>query len=103
MAQLVKNPPTNAGYARNVGSIPGLRRFPEGGNGNPLQYFCLKNSYGQGSLVGYSPWGDKALESTEYTHTFLEINKFCKMSTLILNKVIAIDIICMIKLCWGPQ
>ena len=26
------------------GSIPGLGRSPEEGNGNPLQYSCLKNS-----------------------------------------------------------
>jgi len=25
------------------GSIPGLRRFPGEGNGNPLQYSCLEN------------------------------------------------------------
>ena len=27
-----------------MGSIPGSGRSPGGGNGNPLQYFCLKNS-----------------------------------------------------------
>ena len=27
----------------NPGSIPGLRRSPGEGNGNPLQYFCLEN------------------------------------------------------------
>ena len=26
-----------------VGSIPGSGRSPGGGNGNPLQYSCLKN------------------------------------------------------------
>ena len=30
--------------AGNPGSIPGLGRFPGEGNGNPLQYSCLKNS-----------------------------------------------------------
>ena len=34
------------------GSIPGLGRSPEEGNGNPLQYSCLEN--GQRSLAGYS-------------------------------------------------
>ena len=28
---------------RDVGSIPGLGRFPGEGNGNPLQYSCLEN------------------------------------------------------------
>ena len=28
---------------RDLGSIPGLGRFPGEGNGNPLQCFCLEN------------------------------------------------------------
>ena len=32
----VKNPPANAGDIRDVGSIPGLGRFPGGGHGNLL-------------------------------------------------------------------
>ena len=40
----VKNPPANAGDARDTSSIPGSGRSPGGGNGNPLQYSCLKNS-----------------------------------------------------------
>ena len=39
-----KNLPASAGDARDLGSIPGLGRSPEGGNGHPLQYSCLKNS-----------------------------------------------------------
>ena len=37
----VKNPPANAG---NMGSILVSGRFPGGGNGNPLQHFCLGNT-----------------------------------------------------------
>ena len=44
MAQQVKNLPANAGDTRDKGLIPGLGRFPRGGNGNPLPYFCLENS-----------------------------------------------------------
>ena len=29
--------------ARDLGSIPGLRRSPEGGHDNPLQNSCLEN------------------------------------------------------------
>ena len=39
---VVKNLPTNAG------SIPGLRRSPREGHGNPLQYSCLKNIMDRG-------------------------------------------------------
>ena len=37
VAQVVKNLPDNAGEAGDVSSIPGLGRFPGGGNGNSLQ------------------------------------------------------------------
>ena len=46
---VVKNPPANAGDARNVGLIPGLGRFPGGGNGNSFQYSCLENSMDKGA------------------------------------------------------
>ena len=38
---VVKYPPDNAG---DKGSIPRSGRFPEVGNGNPLQYSFLENS-----------------------------------------------------------
>ena len=40
---VVKNLPAKAGDTGDVGLIPGLGRSPGGGNGNPLQYSCLKN------------------------------------------------------------
>ena len=46
VAQLVKNPPANAG---DVGLIPGLGRSPGEGNGNPLQYSCLENRMDRGA------------------------------------------------------
>ena len=39
---VVKNLPANAGDIRDEGSIPGSRRSPGEGNGNPLQYSCLE-------------------------------------------------------------
>ena len=33
----------------DVGSIPGSRRFPRGGHGNPLQYSCLENPMDRGA------------------------------------------------------
>ena len=41
------------------GSSPGWGGSPRGGHGNPLQYSCLENPYGQRSLVGYSPWSHR--------------------------------------------
>ena len=42
--------------ACNAGSIPGLRRPPGEGNGNPLQYSCLETLMDK-SLADYNPWG----------------------------------------------
>ena len=69
MALVVKNPPLNAGDKGDIGLIPGLGRFLGGGHGNPLQYSCLENLYGQRSLVGYSPWGRKELDMPERLST----------------------------------
>ena len=46
---VVKNLP--AGDARDMGSILGSGRSPEGGHGNPLQYSCLGNP-----MVGRAWW-----------------------------------------------
>ena len=57
---VVKNLPASAGDARDMGSIPGSERspeggngkpfsFPRGGNGNPLQYPRLKSSMDRGA------------------------------------------------------
>ena len=53
--------------ARDAGLIPGLGRFPGGGNGNPV--FLPGKSHGQRSLVGYSPKGCRELDTTEHTQT----------------------------------
>ena len=47
---LASVPPMNI---QRVGSIPGLGRSPGAGNSNPLQYSCLGNTHGQGSLADY--------------------------------------------------
>ena len=44
---MVKKLPANAGDTGDLGdagSIPGLKRAPRVGSGNPLQYSCLENS-----------------------------------------------------------
>ena len=40
-------------------------KLPREGDGNPLQYSCLKKSHGQRSRVGYSPWGCKESDTTD--------------------------------------
>ena len=52
---MVMNLPVDAGDARNMRLVPGLRRSPGVGNGNPLQYSCLENSMDRG------PWQSTVL------------------------------------------
>ena len=65
-----KNPPANAGDARDAGSIPGV------GNGNWLQYSCLKNS------MDREAWwtivhGDTKNQTWLNTHTHTHKNTLC--------------------------
>ena len=46
---VVKNPPANAGDARDAASKAGLRRYLVEGNGNPLQCSCLEKSRDRGA------------------------------------------------------
>ena len=46
---MVKNLPDNARDVRDAGLIPGSRRSPGGGHGNPLQCYCLENPTGSGA------------------------------------------------------
>ena len=49
VALVVKNSRAIAGDIRDVDSILGSGRFPEGGHGNPLQYSCLENPMDSGT------------------------------------------------------
>ena len=49
MSLVVKKMLANSGSARDVGLTPGLGRSPGVGNGNPLQYSCLKNPMDRGA------------------------------------------------------
>ena len=46
---MIKNLPANTGDAGDVGSTPGSGRSSGEGNGNPLQYSCLKNAMDRGA------------------------------------------------------
>ena len=49
VALVVENPSANPGDIRDAGSVPGLRRSPEGGHGNPLQCSCPENPMDRGA------------------------------------------------------
>ena len=73
---LVKNPPANAGDERDTGSIPGSGRLSGVGNGNLLQYSCLRNSMHRLTwwapvpevLKGHIQPSDWAQHSTTWAH-----------------------------------
>ena len=46
---MVRNPPANAGDIRDTGLIPGSRKSPGGGHGDPLLYSCLENPMDRGA------------------------------------------------------
>ena len=59
---------------RDQGLIPGLGRSPGEENGNPLQYFYLENSMGEGAWQAtYSPWGCKESDTAERPHSLLSV------------------------------
>ena len=67
MVLIVKNLPANAGDVRDAVLIPGLKRFPGGGNGNPLEHSCLENPTDRGAWWATVHGGRKELDMTEAT------------------------------------
>ena len=51
--------------AEDPGLIPGSRRFPGEGNGNPLQYSSLENCMDGGTWQTTAHGGDRGLDTTE--------------------------------------
>ena len=93
VALVAENPPNNAGNTRDVGLITGSGRSPEVGNGNPLQYSCLRNFMDRGawwvtvhgesescSVVSdslrprglYSPWNSPGQNTGVGRHSLLQ-------------------------------
>ena len=80
MAPMVKNPPTNAGDARDAGLIPGLEislfgKDPWRRKLQPTLVFLPGKFQGQRSLVGYTPLCGKKLGVTEYAQS----TSFCSL------------------------
>ena len=64
MAQLVKNLPVNAGDTRDAG-YPWVEKIPGRREWLPTPVLLPGGFHGQRSLVGYSPWGHKELDTTK--------------------------------------
>ena len=64
--------------AGDLGSIPGLGRSPEEGNGNPLQYSCLEKPMDRGVLQATVHWVTKGRTRL---NTFTSLLHFSLMAT----------------------
>ena len=62
---LVKNLPANAGESKRHGFDPWVGKIPQRRKWQPTPVFLPGKSYGQRSLVGYSPQGHKELETAD--------------------------------------
>ena len=63
----------SASNVGDLGSIPGSGRSPGEGNGNLTPVFLPGDSHGQRSLAGYSPWGRKESNMSNF-HFFSSMN-----------------------------
>ena len=71
MVLVVKNPPVNAGDARDIGSVPGSGRFPGVRNGTPpLHYSCLENFMDRGAW-----WDMSIVVITQFLYKIFQIAK----------------------------
>ena len=66
---MVENPLASAGDERYVGSIPGQRRSPGGGNDNLPQYPCQENFTDRGAWWATAHGVAKELDFTEHLST----------------------------------
>ena len=69
MDQQVKNPSSSAGDISDAGLIPGSGRSFGGGNGNLLQYSCLKNPMDRGTWWATVQRVTKESDMTEQLNT----------------------------------
>ena len=62
---MVKNLPANAGDIKRHAFDPWVRKNPWRREWLPTPVFLPKESHGQRSLAGYSPWGCEQSDTTE--------------------------------------
>ena len=65
---VVKNPPANADGHKRHWFDPWVRKIPWRRTWQPIPVFLPGESQGQRSLVGYSPWGHKESEWSNFVH-----------------------------------
>ena len=64
-ALVIKNPPCQCRRCEGFGFHLWVRKIPWSRKWHPSSVFLPGKFHGQRSLVGYSPWGHKELDTTE--------------------------------------
>ena len=85
---MVKNLPANVGHAGDLSLVPGWGRSPRVGNGNSLQYSCLKNPMDRGAwwaIVHGVVKSQTRLSTQHGTHTHICIIHVIKTIICILH------------------
>ena len=80
---VVKNPPASTG---DTGLVTGLGGSPGGGNGNPLQYFCLENPMDRGAWWATAQGVVKESDMTEQLSTNIRAHYLSKI--VIVHRVV---------------
>ena len=83
----MKNSPSNAGDA---GSIPGLGKSPEGGNGSPLQSSCLGNPMDRGTWQATAhevtkSWTRLSTHEQHYICEYIPKHYSCELQNDLVN------------------
>ena len=102
MALAVRNPSANAGDLRDVGLIPGLRRSPGVGNGNPLQNSCLENPMDGGGWQA-TVLGVTKLDPTRWLSTRKHVQAQGIQSVSYTNFILSIIYKNIESLCYTPE
>ena len=81
---MVKNLPANAGDVKRCGFDPWVGKIPWSRAWQCTPIFLPGESYGQRSLVGYSPWGHKESDKAEVTqHTYIMEKEMATHSSIL--------------------
>ena len=93
---VVKNLPINAGYLRDMDSIPGSGRYPREGHGNPLQYSCLKNLMNRGAwhatVHGLQSVGHNLVTNSDCIHQFTLCSSLMYYLHVVNRRVLELEI-----------
>ena len=89
VAQMVKNPPA---MRETWGQSLGLRRYPGGGHGNPLQYSCLENAMDRGGWWAIVPVVAKSqtrLSNEAHCPCYFRLSSVSQFSRSVMSRLFA--------------